>query len=345
MTVMPYIEGPLAEALKRGRDRFNTKFAYARRRFAALDGGAVKEHLRTTVAPVVEAVYATAADRVDAVVDALYDLSLELIGGGLLGQQSRYPALLRAWREMLPQLPHLVAREPSRFVSAITNALYNLSKAGTARPTFWIDTMTRLGAQCGDVQSFMEAGKVVAWRSGMAEYRDGALATCLNMDEAMARAALGLADAEAAPMATIVERLRQDRWLAPAAAARPSEAAKQLRVVATVGAFRGFGGVFVEPPRVLLHDGDWIAYDREACWLVMADLFGATFHRAGTRPPAGDRPAQFDFKIDQTGRVMKATHAATFAQLAGASSSAASAATLAVTLPRSHSIYFVALSE
>jgi len=340
------VRGPLAEALKRGRDRFNTKFAYARHRFAALDGDAVKEHLRSTVAPIAEAVHATAADRLDAVVDALYDLSLELIGGGFLGRESRYPALLRAWREMLPRLPHLLAREPTRLASAVTNAVYNLSTAAAARPTFWIDTMTRLGVTCGDMQTFLEAGKVVAWRSGLAQYRDGALAACLNLDEGMGRAALGLPVSNTTPVATVIERLRQDRWLAPAAAASHSaDKQKRLRVVATVGAFRGFGGVFVEPPRVLLHDGEWLAYDREGCWLVTADLFGATFHRAGPRPPASDRPAQFDFKIDRSGRVMKGARAESFAHLADPSSSAATETTLAVTLPRSHSIYFVALTD
>ncbi|MFL6273681.1 MAG: hypothetical protein ACJ74G_00615 [Blastocatellia bacterium] len=340
------VRGPLAEALKRGRDRFNTKFAYARHRFAALDGDAVKEHLRSAVAPIAEAVHATATDRVDAVVDALYDLSLELIGCGFLGRDSRYPALLRAWREMLPCLPHLVAHEPTRLANAVTNAVYNLSTAPTARPTFWIDTMTRLGVTCGDVQTFLEAGKVVAWRSGLAEYRDGALAACLNLDEALGRAALGLPMAETTPVATIIERLRQDRWLAPAAAASQSpDKEKRLRVVAVVGAFRGFGGVFVEPPRVRLHDSEWLAYDREGCWLVTADLFGATFHRAGPRPPASDRPAQFDFKIDRSGRVMKGARAETFAQLTDPSSSAATETTLAITLPPSHSIYFVALTD
>ncbi|MFL6215682.1 MAG: hypothetical protein ACJ74J_17500 [Blastocatellia bacterium] len=345
MNEAPQIEGPLADALKRGRDRFNTKFAYARHRFPSLDGEAVKEHLRATVAPIAAAVHNVAAGRIEVVVDAVYDLSLELIGSGFLASQSRYPALLKAWREMLPRLPHLVAAEPSRFVSAITNAVYNLSATATARPTFWIDAMTRLGHECSEVQAFLEAGKVVAWRSGLAHYRDGALAACSNLDEPLARAALGLPDAPATPIATIIERLRQDRWLAPMAASHPTGQAKRLRVVAAVGAFRGFGGVFVEPPRVLRRDGEWLAYDREACWLITADLFGATFHRLGNRPPASDQTTQFDFKIDAGGRVMKATQAATFAYLADASSSAASETVMAVTLPRSHSIYFVALTE
>jgi hypothetical protein len=338
------ITGPLAEALKRGRDRFNTKFAYARHRFPSLDGEAMKEHLCATVAPIADAIHHHNASRVDEVVDAVYDLSLELIGGDFLASQSRYPVLLKAWREMLPRLPHLVAREPARFVSAITNAVYNLSTTATARPTFWIDEMTRLGSGCSDVQAFLEAGKVVAWRSGMAHYRDGALAACLNLDETMARAALGLPAANSLPVATIIERLRQDRWLAPMSAMNSADKEKRLRVVAAVGAFRGFGGVFVEPPRVLRRAGEWLAYDRETCWLVMADLFGATFHRAGPRPPAADPPAQFDFKIDRSGRVMKAAQAATFAYLADASSSAASETAMAVTLPHSHSIYFVALT-
>src|SRR5689334_19475574 len=108
MTVMPFIEGPLAEALRRGRERFNTRFAYARHRFPALDAEAVKAHLRSTVAPIAAAVHDYDAGRVDEVVDAVYDLSLELIGGGYLATQSRYPALLKAWREMLPRLPHLL---------------------------------------------------------------------------------------------------------------------------------------------------------------------------------------------------------------------------------------------
>jgi hypothetical protein len=339
----PQIEGPLADALRRGRERFNTKFAYARHRFSALDAEAVKAHLRSTVAPIAAAVYDLDAGRVDEVVDAVYDLSLELIGGGYLAAQSRYPALLKAWREMLPRLPHLISREPSRLASAVTNAVYNLS--ATARPTFWIDVMTRLGQDCHDVQAFLEAGKVVAWRSGMAHYRDGALAACLNMDEALARGALGLPEASPTPIAAVIERLRQDPWLAPVAAAGSNGKEKRLRVVAAVGAFRGFGGVFVEPPRVLRHDNEWLAYDREACWLVTADLFGATFHRVSNRPPAADQATQFDFKIDAGGRVMKAAQAATFAYLADASSAAASEMAMAVTLPRSHSIYFVALTE
>lgn len=340
----PLITGPLAEALKRGRDRFNTKFAYARHRFPALDGEAVKEHLRVTVAPIATAVHTIAADRLDAVVDALYDLSLELLGGGFLAAESRYPTLLRAWREMLPRLPHLIAREPARVAGAITNAVYNLSTTATARPTFWIDAMTQLGRDCVDAQAFLEAGKVVAWRSGLAHYREGALAACLNLEAGLARAALGLPAAGTAPPATIIARLQQDPWLAPAAAGQPVDQEKRLRVVAVVGAFRGFGGVFVEPPKVLLSNGEWLAYDRENCWKVTVDLFGATFHRIGNKPPASDRPTGFDFKIDRGGRVMKATHAVTFADLADSTSSAATDTTIAVTLPRSHSIYFVALT-
>lgn len=339
----PPLTGPLAEALKRGRDRFNTKFAYARHRFPALDGEAVKEHLRVTVAPITAAVHAVAAERVDAVVDALYDLTLELLGGGFIAAESRYPALPRAWREMLPRLPHLLAREPARFAGAITNAVYNLSTTATARPTFWIDAMTQLGKDCADVQAFLEAGKVVAWRSGLAHYREGALAACLNLEAGLARAALGLPDAGAVPMPTIIARLRQDPWLAPAAAGLPPNQEKRLRVVAVVGAFRGFGGVFVEPPRVLLNNGEWLAYDREHCWKVTVDLFGATFHRAGNKPPASDRPSQFGRQLG--GQVMKAAQAGSFAYLADASSSAATDTTMAVTLPRSHSIYFVALAE
>jgi hypothetical protein len=52
-----------------------------------------------------------------------------------------------------------------------------------------------------------------------------------------------------------------------------------LRTAATVGAFRGFGGVFGAPPRVTHAAGHFHVSSGDECWLLTADLYGATFHR------------------------------------------------------------------
>jgi hypothetical protein len=336
--------GPLVELLKRGRDRYNTKFAYARRQHASLDGEAFLDHVRVTLAPIAEAVSKVAPDRVEETIDALYDLSLDLMGKTYLGETTRYPALLVAWRKLLPQLAPLLAREPMKVASAVTNAVYNLSTTPTARPTFWIDAMAALGQRCVDRAAFLEAGHVVAWRAGVAHYREGALDSCLKLDGQLARAALGLPDSSATSMAKVVDQLRRDPWLAPAEASGTATRARRLVITKAVGAFRGFGGVFVSPPQVALAKGELIAVDREGCWLVTADLFGATFHRLGSARPLEKKSISGAFMIDKQGNVSCGSQSLAFPPLANATSFAATDTTLAVTIPHSHAIYLIALA-
>ncbi len=339
------ITGPLAEALKRGRDRYNTKFFYARHSYPTLDQKAFADHLLLTVQPIIEATHNAAPEKTDEVLDALYDLSLELIGKGMLGEQTRYPALVKGWSQLLAALPNLLSNDARRFAGAVSNALYNLSVTPNARPTYWIDAMAEIGARCADVSSFLEAGKVVAWRCGMAHYRRGALDACLNLDPQLARAALSIPETSAVKIETVVERLRRDPWLAPASVSESPGWKKTLRIVSAVGAFRGFGGMFLSPPEVALSDGEVVVFDNENSWLMTADLFGSTLHRIGnTLPEIDAKPTRF-FEIDKSGKVSAEQHRASFPQLAASTSSASTETMLAVTIRVSHSVYLIALTE
>jgi hypothetical protein len=339
------ITGPMAETLKRGRERFNTKFAYARHAYPTLDAAVFVDHLRFVVQPIATAAHAASPEKIDDVVDALYDLSLELTGKGLFGEQTRYPAILRGWTDLFPSLAHLLVNDARRFAGAVTNALYNLSVTPNARPTFWIDVMKEIGARCKDVSSFLETGKVVAWRCGMAHYRMGALEACLNLDPQVARAALAIPDTNSVAIETIVDRLKRDPWLSPAMVSEGGGWKKTLKIMNPVGAFRGFGGLFTSPPEVALSDGELIVFDNENCWLMTADLFGATLHRIGNTLPNIDAKAPKFFEIDKSGRVTAEQHRAAFPQLTGCASSASTQTTLAVTIPVSHAVYLIALTE
>ena len=163
----PLLTGAVAEILRRGRDRYNTKFALARHTYPALDGAMLGEHLRVMVAPIVEMVAPAAAD---ATFDALYDISLELLGKEFFGPQTRYPLVLAGWRELLPAVPELLAEDPRRVAGAVTNALYNLSVEPNAKAELWLREMKEIAAHCADAGEFLAAGQVLAWRAGLAQY-------------------------------------------------------------------------------------------------------------------------------------------------------------------------------
>src|SRR5262249_44942976 len=156
------IAGPLAAALEAGRPRFNALFAQSRRVIPALDPETFAGHLRTVVAPIVEAVSLAAPNRVGPVVDALFELSLELVGQDLL---ARCPELAPGWRQLLCALPAQLAAEPRRLAGSMANALYQLAAVTGARPQEWVEAMVRLGALGPDAGVLLEAGKVAAWRA------------------------------------------------------------------------------------------------------------------------------------------------------------------------------------
>jgi hypothetical protein len=332
------ISGPLARALEAGRPRYNALFAQARRSLPALDAATFAAHLRGTVAPIVDEVARVAPGRVEAVVDVLYEFSLELLGKALWG---RHPVLDEGWRSLLGGLPRHLAAAPRQFAGSVTNALIHLEQAPAARPGWWIADMRRLGETGPDVAALLEAGEVAAWRAGLAHYRDGALEMCARLDPPLARTALGLAEDGGPPLETIVRRLRDDPWVHPAAVGETKED-RPLRIMARVGGFRGFGGPFLTPPTVTYVEGQFFVSDQESCWQLTADLFGATLHRLGAAAPTGPDAVRSAFRITRSGKVSRGRTSRVFDELQGFTSAAGDASTLAVTVAWSHRVYLLA---
>lgn len=335
------IGGTLAKVLETGRLRYNALFAHARHNMPSLDGVAFANHLRATVAPIVDAVAAVAPEAAAEVVDVLFEFSLELVGKDLL---TRYPALADGWSRLLTGLPRHLSAAPRLFAGSVTNALYNLSLTPGARPRDWIDDLLRLGVLCPDVAALLEAGQVCAWRAGLPHYRDSTLEKCARLPAPLARAALGLASEDnGVDVKAVLSQLKSDPWLHPKAAGRPPAAGRQLRVVATVGGFRGFGGPFLRPPIIAFSERHFHVGDGERCWVLIADRFGAIFHPAGTDlPKDASEPA---FRIDKRGKVTRGKESQAFEELQDAASHAANGTTLAVTVPLSHRVFLIAYTE
>lgn len=346
------LSGPFAQILEANRSRFNARFAEARRIQPRLDPLIFAECLRSTVAQVVEAVHHVRPEKAAEAAEVLYDLSLDLLGQEFLGPNSRYPFIVEGWRFLLPRLSRFIAGSPREFVGSTTNALYNLSTTPGARPGEWAASLLKLVEVCPDAPTLLKAGQVAAWRAGMAHYRLSALDLCRDLPPPVALTALGLSpQAEHPPLDTLIDSLKANPWLSPASnlqSPTPLRLAPgaivsnyQLQIVSRVGAFRGFGGLFLEPPLVWPADDDFVVSDGEGTWLLMADMFGATFHRADIKAPS--LKTSSPFTINKAGSVSFGKTSRAFPELANANSSAGNNTTLAVTTPFSHAVYLIAL--
>jgi hypothetical protein len=335
------LTGPMAQALERNRATLNARFAAAQAGGGRIDPGAFMEHLGEVVEPIVRAVAAEFAEKVDPTTLALYDLSLELFAATLLGPESACPPIGTVWRKLLPRLPRLLAREPGRLAGSLTNAVYNLASTAGTRVDEWIERMIALAPLATDVRGYLDCGKILAWRAGMAQYRDGALATARQLDPLLAARALGLPEAApAADVATALDRITENPWISPTDALTSAGDPRRMRIAARAGAFRGFGGPFLRPPTVTYMHDHFLVSDGESTWMLLADLQGSTFQRIDDPPPKPNRIAAA-IQSEPDGTVRWGDAIATFEELAGFSSHATDGKTLAITIPTSHHVFLL----
>lgn len=327
--------GALANALELGRETFNARFVSAKALYPALDGEYFANHLRGSVAPVVEAVQGIRPERVNAVVDALYGVSLELMSKEMLGPASRYPEIPEAWETLFPKITQLLADNPRLIASGVSNAVYNVAQDAGGRYRAWIDAMGRASPHLGDWDVFLKAGVVLAWRLGMAHYREGAISALGMMPDNLA---FGLLAVESDLTRNGLMDALRDPWWNPS----DPEKKRSLSIARRVGGFRGFGGPFITPPEVIAVDGALYAFDAESCWVLFSDCYGSSFKRYGADLPPGKPENLDDFRIDQAGKVARDGATESFPPLADWASYASTQWTLAVSLPQSHYIYLVA---
>ena len=324
---------PFARVLRASREELNARFAEARQRLSALDAGVFGEFLRDAVDPLVSVVEAACPGSAESTALAAYDAALELVGQQLVGAAGRSPAIYDTWRRVLPAAARIVAMEPARVLASLSNAAYHLDATPGVSVHAWTDDMTRLAGECTQVEDLLRVGQVAAWRAGQAHFRKGAIAAAALLPEPLALRAVGAPPS--ARWAEVEAGLGASEWFDPARPATAHERGKNgpPRRVAMVGAFRGLGGAFLVPPCVTYSDRHFHVLSGEECWMLTADLFGATFHRVAPdapRPPVPGRklPAGVG-SLEGPGTM---------------TSAAASDTTLAVTWSLTHQVMLLALA-
>lgn len=341
------ISETLATILRSSRADFNARFVEARRRFPGLSGEAFSVVVRELVDPAVAAVAGIDTDGVGETASVAYDCALELAGQNLAGPGARSQAIAEGWRLLLPAAARHLAEAPRSVLPAISNALHHLATTPGARPDRWLHDMTRLASQCRDAAELLKLGQAAAWRAGMAHYRQPALALLATLPEELA---LELLEAplprREGGISDICTRLAQNRWYNPAKGEDElGSGVERLRPVARIGAFRGFGGLFPEPPRVAVSGTTILVRSGGECWQLTADCFGATFHRCDPALFAAAGQAALPAGLEIAGStVRRAGFSLNLGQLGSVSSAAATADTLALTSPLTHAVMLVALT-
>lgn len=308
----------LQSELTRDRERYNALYALTRRARPRLESERFCFNLTEYLGPLVVALPLQERDRL---VAELYPVVLELSGVELF---ERSLAVRELWREYLPQGLSLFAQDPARVAASLTNAVYNLEREAGVDWRFWLRQTTELAPGCHTVDEWLSLGQVLSWVSGMAHYRESALALAEKLPAHLLEQAVPRWD-----------QLRQDPWWSR----RP--ASGRLATVHKIGAFVGFGGLFRQPPEVMsVEHGRFLVSDRFGDWLLFSDGFGATLKSVldwslPETVPTKEARIHSDCRVEWQGEMLA------FPELGPILSAEVSGDVLAVTGRLSHAIHLV----
>ena len=322
------ISPAFASILASGRAQFNARAVEARRRFPSLDMAAFGAFLHDGVDPLVVAVAAAAPERVGGATLAAYDMALELVGHGLAGPAAKTPFVNTVWRELAPQFSPLLATAPVEVLGMLSNAALHIASVAGARPAQWQSELAALAAQIVTLAQLRAVGQVLAWRAGVAHFRQGALAAADTLPPALALAAFGEPGAQ---WPQVRAQLQENPW-------RGNAEGREF------GSFTGLGGDFGTPPQVRATDDGFIVRSAERHYLLVADAYGAVLHSA-TAQEFAQANADMPSAVRLDGATVHLGARSIALDLpAGDIALAANAHTLAITSPWTHAIRLLPLA-
>jgi hypothetical protein len=257
--------------LRERRHAYNYRWSETRSRFPHLTSDDAASFFVNDLAPLIDVLDASSvqADQLELLCDIAVDVGLRATGLRLLGVNASQPWVTELWRSAFPALAHLIAANPLAIITEMSHATAQFSAHGASRPQQWLRLLTALGPQAADLEQLRLLGKVIAWRSGLAHYRTGALAAADGLPPALVERALEIPAGQS--WSSLRVALQESKW--------PSSLVSDTALLTKVGSFRGFGGEFLEPPMLATGHNDLIARSGGDAWLVSADVFGSTLHR------------------------------------------------------------------
>ena len=334
------IPGPFADELKSRRDEYNRKFAVAQRLYPRISEDEFSFFLSGHVEPLVNELHKSLGGNTGTICESLYDFALEASGKRIFLKK---PSLAEHWKELLAGFGDFFVRDPAGFPRTIANALFNLSLASPEAPAAWTGLMLSLKESAGNPHDLFNYGKAAAWRCGMAHFREDALPLLKGFGPGEQKKILGLPEEMSEEgLGDIITRIGRDPWFDPREYIEGNgEKSEVLDIVSVAGGFRGFHGHFISPPLVEAVNGALIAFDQNASYLIMSDVFGTTLSRINLSGE-GFMDTRGEGTIDSSGNARFRGLAGCFPGLSSPASFASSDFTMAVTVSTSHSVFLIA---
>ncbi|MDX2225935.1 MAG: hypothetical protein SFY92_02375 [Verrucomicrobiae bacterium] len=333
---MTFVSPPLAAMLESRRTAYNQRFNLARRAYPDMDAEIFKAFLRETLDPLV----ATASHRdpgaIPPLVDAAYDVGLELIGKKLLGPHARLPYLQALWTRVFPQIMGLILKAPAPLMVRLSNAACQIGGQEHARCAEWLEALEQWGPRCENADQLQQFAQILAWRSGMAQFRESVLKILPTLPTPL------MADVfksvQGLPWSDVLAKLERNPWYHPS---QPDQDPVQP-FAGYVGGFRGSGGPFLHPPLARAVAGGLVLTSGGEQWALYADVFGMTHKRCAATRQSFTTETSEDVRVEGKSRVIWNAIAYDFSHEGTVSSVASNPHTLAVTLENSHFVWLYA---
>jgi hypothetical protein len=280
------------DALQANRVALNERVAQALARFPRLTPTDIERTLTQFVQPVMLAMpgFGGSTEIGLAHFDEIVSAGLHATGTRLLGAA---PAVDRLWTEVLPDIGALLVADP-QLAGELTFASAQMIRLSSQRMTQpddpserWIALLSEAAPLAHTPDSMRAIGVLIAWRCGLAQYRDAALRVADEQPDAVRQVLIAASPTDTAKA---LGKCRANRWITPQEALTPS--LPEFRTVAQFGSYRGLGGQFVVPPLVgtTTSEGktELIVASGTDRWAVDVDAFGATLHRVNLPQLAPD---------------------------------------------------------
>lgn len=204
--------------------------------------------------------------QLDRVALQLAALGLDLSAQGLLSGRGVLAPVAQGLERLVTAYPGFVLANPPLMLACWVNALVQLCRHPGARPQQWLDDLLLWGGQSQDLQEFLKLGQVLAWRAGLAHYRQGALSVLSQLSPGLQASLL---------LGQSLEHWRASPWCKGQTPQPPS-----LHLCELTAGFAGWGGQLLGLPELSWQADHLMVSDSAQGWHVFRDAWGESWIRS-----------------------------------------------------------------
>jgi len=262
------MDGPLAQSLRRQRDVLNARFAIAERQMT-IDRDVFSDALMHVAKPLFDGLHPADDKLFDRCSTVVFDAVLRLTG---LGYFAHHGELADELAQLFQACAELLARAPRRTVTSLIHALLRVKQQNPRQCRLWVEKFAACAGTATTVDQLRDLAVVLAWRSGLAQYRTPALARLDHLKTASTKI---IFDQSCESSEDYISKLTAHPW-------PPQQVS---RCVAAIGGYSGLAGTFRDMPGISVLDDSVIISSGDGHWRLYADRFG---HFLEPVPQAGN---------------------------------------------------------